>query len=209
AAEGGGILADQNSLPTITNCILWNNGDDLDGCSATYSCIQDGDPGTGNTNSDPLFLTGPLGDYYLTQIAAGQLTDSPCVNAGDPNIPFTLLLGYTTRTDSVIDLGLVDIGAHYLSAGVELLQLNTSVIGGNGTVDPNSNLFRKYSVVRLEATPDPNYRVKEWTGTDDDSSTDVHNTVTMITDVNVTVAAATELFRPITEEANTLPKVLS
>ncbi|GAF69140.1 unnamed protein product, partial [marine sediment metagenome] len=82
AAEGGGILADQNSLPTITNCILWGSGDDLYGCSAKYSCIQDGDPGTGNVHSDPLFVTGPRGDYYLSQIAAGQLADSPCVDAG-------------------------------------------------------------------------------------------------------------------------------
>jgi subtilisin family serine protease len=188
--EGGGILADQNSLPAITNCILWNNGDDLHGCSATYSCIQDDDPGTGNIKSDPLFTTGPLGDYYLTQIAAGQLSNSPCVNAGNPDMPFLLrlqLFQRTTKTDSAGDMGIVDIGAHYTKTVVEWFQLNTSVIGGNGTIDPNSDLYKKYSVVKLTATPDPNYRVKEWTGTDDDSSTGLNNIVTIITDVDVTV----------------------
>ncbi|NIR67466.1 MAG: S8 family serine peptidase [candidate division Zixibacteria bacterium] len=185
--EGGGIAASLSSTPVITGSILWNNGDDLYGCSAVYSCIQDGDPGIGNINSNPLFLTGPLGDYYLSQIAAGQLVESPCVNVGDPCVPFTRLLQYTTRTDSVIDMGLVDMGAHYPRTVLEMIQLNTSVVGGNGSIDPNSKLVKKYSVQQLTAYPDPNYRVRAWTGTDDDSSTDVNNTVTMITDVNVTV----------------------
>ncbi|MHC4282598.1 MAG: S8 family serine peptidase [Planctomycetota bacterium] len=196
AAEGGGILADQNSLPAIKNCIVWGNGDDLYGCSATYSCIQDGDPGTGNINSDPLFLTGPLGDYYLTQIAAGQLTDSPCLNAGNSSMPPPMslqLIKRTTRTDGDVnnpdtwDVNIIDMGAHYMPTEIEWLQLNTSVVGGNGSIMPDPNLYPKYSVIQLTAIPDPNYRVRAWTGTDDDTSTNVNNTITMIVDVNVTV----------------------
>jgi len=39
---------------------------------------------TGNIDADPLFVTGPQGEYYLSQTAAGQGADSPAVNAGDP-----------------------------------------------------------------------------------------------------------------------------
>ena len=68
-----------SSSPTIVNCILWNNNDDLVGTAiATYSCIQNGDPGTGNISSDPLFVDFDHGDYYLTE-------NSPCINSGDPD----------------------------------------------------------------------------------------------------------------------------
>ena len=36
-----------SASPIITNCILWWNGDDLYGCTATYSDIEDGDAGDG------------------------------------------------------------------------------------------------------------------------------------------------------------------
>ncbi len=56
-------------------------------------------------------MTGPLGDYYLSQTAAGQAQTSPCVDAGDPLA--TLPYG-TTRTDEVPDAPPADIGFHYL-----------------------------------------------------------------------------------------------
>ena len=53
ALNGRGVFASGGSAPTITNCILWLNSDDLSGCDATYSCITDGDPGEGNISDDP------------------------------------------------------------------------------------------------------------------------------------------------------------
>ena len=64
--------------PTITNCIIWDNGDDLNNCSAMYSCIEDGDAGEGNISSDPCFVDAANDDYHLQSV-------SPCINAGDPN----------------------------------------------------------------------------------------------------------------------------
>jgi hypothetical protein len=61
-------------------------------------------------DADPLFVTGPQGNYYLSQIAAGQGTDSPCVDTGDP--ASHMIVG-TTRTDEVPDSGVVDMGYHY------------------------------------------------------------------------------------------------
>jgi hypothetical protein len=60
---------------TITDCILWDNGDDLVNCTATYSNISDGDPGEGNISADPLFLDPGDDDYHL---ASG----SPCIDMG-------------------------------------------------------------------------------------------------------------------------------
>lgn len=80
---GGGIYAWPGSSPIITNCIIWDNGDDLFGCSATYSCISDGDPGEGNIPFYPHFIDPDGGDY-------GLLPWSACIDAGDPSSPFSL-----------------------------------------------------------------------------------------------------------------------
>ncbi len=66
----------------------------------------------GNINSDPLFVSGPLHDYYLSQTAAGQAATSPCVNAGSGSAAERQMDQLTTRTDNVTDAGTVDIGYH-------------------------------------------------------------------------------------------------
>jgi hypothetical protein len=108
---GGGI--NNSGTATITNCIIWGNYDDLVNCSATYSCIEDNDSGTGNIHSDPLFVAGPLGNYYLSQTLAGQAQNSPCVDAGSDTAANLGLNDYTTRTDEFRDKGIVDMGYHY------------------------------------------------------------------------------------------------
>jgi len=69
------------------NCILWDNTDDLYGCTATYSCISDcnyvGDPNTTHNIYDhPNFVDPNVGDYHLEP-------NSPCIDAGDPNGTYT------------------------------------------------------------------------------------------------------------------------
>jgi len=63
--NGFGIAAYDGSDPTIVNCILWNDGGDLEGCRATYSCIRDGAPGEGNISVYPLFADPAGNDYHL------------------------------------------------------------------------------------------------------------------------------------------------
>lgn len=77
----------------------------------TYSDIGGGWSGTGNIDASPIFIMSPtLGYCLLSQIAAGQTVNSPCVNAGDPGT--TPVIG-TTRTDHVQDSGINDMGFHW------------------------------------------------------------------------------------------------
>lgn len=91
--------------------------------------------GVGNISLDPLFvqsgywgnvndLNVPVepnhwsavwvdGDYHLSQRAAGQATDSPCVDAGSDTAVNLGMNHLTTRTDKVGDESIVDIGYHY------------------------------------------------------------------------------------------------
>lgn len=76
-----GIAVVQGSSPTVKNCIIWDNSEgDLSGCSATYSCFDDGYQGTGNTDDDPSFAyNDPAAHNYHLH------TGSPCVDTGDSN----------------------------------------------------------------------------------------------------------------------------
>ncbi len=104
----------------VANSILWQNADDLSispaaSVSVSYSNIGDGDfaGSNGNISADPLFVRGPLHDYYLSQTAAGQPADSPCVDAGSAAaVAFLGLDGLTTRTDGAPDDTSVDMGYH-------------------------------------------------------------------------------------------------
>ncbi len=121
----GGIYS--GASPLITNCVLWNDSPceicDRGTAEYRYCNILHGWPGEGNINLNPMFVSGPLGDYYLSQTATGHSEDSPCVDAGSgqaSEICFETYLGttcmnqYTTRTDHVLDSGLVDMGFHFI-----------------------------------------------------------------------------------------------
>ncbi len=111
--SGDGIYCEDACFPTVINCILWGNGDDLFNCSATYCCIEDFDAGTGNVHTDPWFQTGFYGDYYLSSIAAGQASDSDCINMGSMSAVAAGLSDRTTQTNNAPDTGTVDMGYHY------------------------------------------------------------------------------------------------
>jgi parallel beta-helix repeat protein len=74
-----GVYRVSSTDPNVNSCILWgNNSNDLYGCSVTYSCIENGNAGTGNISYVPYFEDVNSGDYHL-------LSYSPCIDAGDPN----------------------------------------------------------------------------------------------------------------------------
>lgn len=67
---------------------------------------------------DPLFAAGPGGDYYLGQLAAGQPSESAAVDLGSITAASVGLDVRATRTDSVPDVGMVDLGVHYRPFGM-------------------------------------------------------------------------------------------
>ncbi len=138
--HGGGICIECGQ-PTITNCILWGNsapqgsqmalypytcgsGSGWPNVTVSYSDSQGGEAavytGSGGTlnwdasnfDANPQF-TGPNEDFFLSQIAAGQEANSPCVDAGDDTAANRGLSGRTTRTDQAPDTNIVDLGYHY------------------------------------------------------------------------------------------------
>lgn len=68
-----------NAPLVIHNCIVWGNGDDLVGeavsLTADYSCIGDGDAGTGNISAAPSFVDTATANLKLR-------FGSPCINTG-------------------------------------------------------------------------------------------------------------------------------
>ncbi|MDI6591583.1 MAG: right-handed parallel beta-helix repeat-containing protein [Patescibacteria group bacterium] len=112
--EAGIQVSDSHNVES-TYSNVWGNNPDYDGIEA----------GTGSISADPLFVDpdGPdniLGgdngqddSFHLSQIAAGQATDSPCVDAGSDTASALNMDKKTTRTDKVTDSGVVDMGFHY------------------------------------------------------------------------------------------------
>jgi len=132
AVYGGGISC-WHSEADLVNCIVWGNVAygtfpaieigteilpdviccDLD--QEGYGLEGSGSADTnGNMRLDPLFAGESSILFFLSQTAAGQAEDSPCVDAGASTPVSAWLVGYrTTRTDRVPDEGSTDLGFHY------------------------------------------------------------------------------------------------
>ena len=108
-SNAGGGIWNSGSSSTITNSIFWDNSPDQiwfsgGSLSVAYSDIQGGWAGTGNINSDPLFVDSASGDFHLQMIPVA----SPCINIGDnsaPNLPSDDFEGDSRIINTVVDLG--------------------------------------------------------------------------------------------------------
>ncbi len=127
AIRWGGGLANNNSRPILSNCILWANSDNggLDESAqihggfpdVNYCCIQ-GWPrnlgGIGNINADPWFVQPGYrdangvwidGDYHLHQ-------GSPCINVGDNStVPLSSLTDFDGNpriAGDTVDMGVYE-----------------------------------------------------------------------------------------------------
>ncbi|MCK4960670.1 MAG: hypothetical protein KAT00_14760, partial [Planctomycetes bacterium] len=175
--EGRGGIAGRNqgqnlgaNRITVTNSIVWNNGilgDNIDDLwsdpatmmDATFTCSGNaGDVTAQNDNisEDPMFVDGPLGNFYLYHPV------SDCINAGEGAGVFSTILNtynldgdITTDPESspgsLNDLRSIDMGYHYKPfAGVRMQRLEIHVVNDLGGVE--------YSA-RFGSWPDPSQYV--------------------------------------------------
>lgn len=131
-AQYGGAISNWSSESTITNCIAWGDtalfyDDEIYMGGGPLPVVRFSDinqdgfgiPPTGavddngNMRYDPRFVWGPLGTFYLSHEAAGEIFTSPCVDAGSGIAAEFGLGDKTTRTDGEPDGGTVDMGYHY------------------------------------------------------------------------------------------------
>lgn len=116
ATISGASFTCSDSSVSVTNSILWNEQQNEISVSSgadptvSWSDVKGGYAGTGNIDADPLLIPGPFGSLCLSQAAAGQPADSPCVDAADPA---SSMVDGSTRTDSVQDAGILDMGFHH------------------------------------------------------------------------------------------------
>ena len=112
--SGGGIYCELVSNPVITNTIFWADDasyeseidfDDSSSPYFTYCDIQGGWPGEGNIDTDPLFRDPDNDDFHLMATECGDSYDSPCIDAGHPDIHDDLLDCFWGLGDVVSDLG--------------------------------------------------------------------------------------------------------
>jgi hypothetical protein len=118
----GGAIAGNNYQATIVNSILWGNSapdgpeiglGSLDNPSVTYCNIKGGWTGTGNIDSDPLFVDSANYDLHLTY-------NSPCRGSGNsavPGLPDTDFEGDPRIYQGTVDMGADEFYTHLYITG--------------------------------------------------------------------------------------------
>lgn len=144
--------------PSILYNDLWDNGEgDFYGGPAgigdtTWGVNTGGIPCDSffNIFRDPDFAVGQEREYYLSQTAAGQVEQSPCVDAGSASAESLGFGCYTTRTDSVPDSGVVDMGFHYEAETCEFVRsIHQSLVPVNFYLSQNyPNPFNPITKIR-------------------------------------------------------------
>jgi len=95
----GAISVPRDLEAIVANCIIWDSGDAVEGCTVSYSCVSEIDEderGEGVIQQDPLFVGN--GDYRL------QL-GSPCINAGTNAYGSSLDIDGEARPYETMDIG--------------------------------------------------------------------------------------------------------
>ncbi len=138
SVTGGAIRNGNSSSPVIINCVIWNNwvgfaADAIYNADAgsvpvvNYCVVQGGYTGTGNINTNPLFVNALAPSFAPTVVGDYRVQRcGPCINTGNNSyVPGSINndLDYTSR----INYGTVDIGAYEL-------QLSLAVPDANGIV---------------------------------------------------------------------------
>ena len=94
-AQNGGGITILLANPVISNSILWQDSateahneiyQQYGTATVEYSDIEGGWDGEGNIDIDPLFRDIHASNYHLMSTACGDSADSPCIDAGDPDM---------------------------------------------------------------------------------------------------------------------------
>lgn len=147
---GSAIYSEGNSLTTLTNCISWNNLDELLGInldeyifvakdeSAFDVSYCDTDilfPGSGNISSDPMFVYAPswdelevlwpeIGWNFLLLLDFYLETGSPCIDTGDnlavPDWVSTDIEGNPRILNGTVDMGAYEFEQQLITATVDI-----------------------------------------------------------------------------------------
>jgi len=157
---GGGIYH-TSSNTVLTNCILWDNGEEIHDLIAapvvTYCDVQGGYPGTGNIDADPLFVDAAGGDVHL-QSRQGHWTDtgwvldaqnSPCLDTGDPASPHG---NEPAPNGSRINMGAygnTDQASKSPDTPEVTTNAATSVYGITATLNANLDSLGKYDTINV------------------------------------------------------------
>ena len=141
AGEGNQIAVRAMGMPSTASVSYSDVEGGESGVYVMEGCTFDW--GDGNIDSDPLFVSGPDGDYYLSQIASGQGADSPCVDSGSDTAAGLGLDSMTTRTDQAVDAGTVDMGYHY---PCNLVVYSIEHSAGAVTIRWNNKAGKSYTV---------------------------------------------------------------
>lgn len=126
-----GILVSNTSNVTCRYSYNMFHNDVASGCTDNGNNIT-ADPRLVDPDGANNILGGTGGaddKFQLSQIAAGQAVDSLAVNGGSQSAILANLDTFTTRTDNVLDGGVVDLGYHYTVTPY----INPSFSGGSAT----------------------------------------------------------------------------
>ena len=162
-----------NDEPPQLPCAFhgWINGGSAPDGMISVKASVDGSDYEGQVVSGAYKLEVPGEKSGLTAILTAYLDGTPgssvTATVGSP--------GYFVQVDLTVD------------EEEQIFYDLTTVVIGEGTLSPGSGSYTAGTVVTLGATPGDGQKLKQWTGTDDDSSTSATNTVTMNGDLTVTV----------------------
>ena len=159
ARSGGGVYSISNSPPTLASCIVWGNAGGALMISetaaqpeVTFSCIEieEGWPGEGNINTDPLFcgFAGPTEAFVdaaspeggdgsaerpfrdlaaALEFSLSLKANSPCIRAGKDDVNIGADLG-TCEAGEATERVLHVAGGRYSMEGLSLSQ-GASIVG--------------------------------------------------------------------------------